>query len=1069
MDFAAAWLPLQIFPPGGLASSVVTTVWLGVWVVALLNLRLGWVMSGLIVPGYLVPLMLIKPQAALVVLLEGVLTYWLVWLYSEWFAMRVGMARFFGRDRFFALVLISVAVRVVMDGWLLPMFGAWLNRQPGWEFDYQNNLHSFGLIISALVANNFWKTGLRRGALMMCVTIGVTWLLVRFVLLEYSNFSLGSVGFLYEDIASSFLASPKSYIILLITAYLASRMNLHYGWDFSGILIPSLLALQWFEPLKILTSFIEAACILLLAELVLRLPVFQRITIEGARKVLLFFNLSFLYKLALGWAVAWQWPHLQVSDYYGFGYLLPTLVAIKMHDKKIVARMSVAIVQTSLLASLLAAVTGFALTLLPLSGGYTEHSAAISAPARILPLAGDVRQALWQEKQAAYQSLIAEGGAAWRAPDAAHMQAFAQGLRLLQSATANSSDAQLLPAAKHLQQARYTVRRQGAYLLLTEQSPRQYWGAYLLRLDAPGQTMIQVPLTVDEAPALEAGLHLFQLQQARYLAIGGSARQAGADGRANPLQAANTLFQVFHRTLSGNDTLQVRSQASAQAGLWIKGELPQGVQLGLLQHDAPGLPVWWRARPESRINLQRDTMHSGFAELHVSAPHLQRLRERALAAQHPLGALAPLLQVESGLPPELRLPPASAIAASGSNAYRAPGSAELIFLDREVLTPLVQLARSGQPQAADGAFALRLQSVQQAAWSMGYRVRWLQDGAQHYLALQEQAGAARYWGGILLRVQSGQPWRNVLLQAPRPYFEANSLELAAQLFHSLQAGGLIIAGASPLANQDYSADLLLPANKANLMNLLTQVFLREQDKQNWLLLQVRALSAQPGQQLPPADMVLALADGANASAQLSPLAQTVRQVLQQQGRSVHLAGAGAQDLAFTPPASSQNLYLSTRQNKELALLWATPQAGTGLRQREEGDSQHAQMQALGIASRNADLRQLLETMPHASQALPAEFKRQLDAWLQTRDVVRLHQAMRQQPDLRLQYVLDQPSQRAYLLISRQTEAGEAWLALLDVAASDPQRVQIYAPGQSMASQTHRFVTHHNSWWLARSE
>ena len=35
-------------------------------------------------------------------------------------------------------------------------------------------------------------------------------------------------------------------------------MNVRYGWDFSGILIPALIALQWYQLTKIVTSFLEA-------------------------------------------------------------------------------------------------------------------------------------------------------------------------------------------------------------------------------------------------------------------------------------------------------------------------------------------------------------------------------------------------------------------------------------------------------------------------------------------------------------------------------------------------------------------------------------------------------------------------------------------------------------------------------------------------------------------------------------------------------------------------------------------------------------------------------------------
>ena len=70
LDFLS---PLEIFPQGSLSSSVITTVWVGVFVVAFFNLRFGWVLSGLVVPGYLIPLLLIKPWAESLFLLRALL------------------------------------------------------------------------------------------------------------------------------------------------------------------------------------------------------------------------------------------------------------------------------------------------------------------------------------------------------------------------------------------------------------------------------------------------------------------------------------------------------------------------------------------------------------------------------------------------------------------------------------------------------------------------------------------------------------------------------------------------------------------------------------------------------------------------------------------------------------------------------------------------------------------------------------------------------------------------------------------------------------------------------------
>ena len=56
---------LPIFPSGSAATTVTTTVWIGVLVVVWTNLRFGWTLSGLVVPGYLVPLMIIRPVSGL--------------------------------------------------------------------------------------------------------------------------------------------------------------------------------------------------------------------------------------------------------------------------------------------------------------------------------------------------------------------------------------------------------------------------------------------------------------------------------------------------------------------------------------------------------------------------------------------------------------------------------------------------------------------------------------------------------------------------------------------------------------------------------------------------------------------------------------------------------------------------------------------------------------------------------------------------------------------------------------------------------------------------------------------
>lgn len=355
---------LPLLPDGSLASSVVTTVWAGVLVVCFMNLRFGWVLSGLVVPGYIVPLLIIKPLSAAVVLAEASLTYGIFYVLSERFSGPRTWSSFFGRDRFMGLILVTVLVRLVMDGWLLPIAADELRENYGWNIEWANNLHGFGLIVVALLANQLWKPGFVRGMAQSLVMIGATFLIVRYGLMELTNFRIGSVAYLYEDFATSILASPKAYIILITTCFIASRLNLQYGWDFSGILIPALLALQWYQPWKIATSIIEALVIFFLANALLSSRFFAGSTIEGARKILLFFNISFAYRLVLGHGLDWANIEYPTTDFYGFGYLLPTLIALKAHEKGILPRVVRGTVQTSLGGALLGSAFGLFLTIL---------------------------------------------------------------------------------------------------------------------------------------------------------------------------------------------------------------------------------------------------------------------------------------------------------------------------------------------------------------------------------------------------------------------------------------------------------------------------------------------------------------------------------------------------------------------------------------------------------------------------------------------------------------------------------------------------------------------------------
>src|SRR5438270_883012 len=98
----------------------------------------------------------------------------------------------------------------------------------------------------------------------------LVYLLLKFVFVPYTNLSLAGFELATENIAASFLASPKAYILLITGAVLAAAANVRYGWDFNGILVPALLALVVIEPVKFVATFVEVAILLAAAALAVR-------------------------------------------------------------------------------------------------------------------------------------------------------------------------------------------------------------------------------------------------------------------------------------------------------------------------------------------------------------------------------------------------------------------------------------------------------------------------------------------------------------------------------------------------------------------------------------------------------------------------------------------------------------------------------------------------------------------------------------------------------------------------------------------------------------------------------
>lgn len=374
--------PLHLFPTAGFDHSTTTPVLLGVLVSWLFCETFGWVFAGLVVPGYLAAVLVIDPRAGMVDIGEAILTYAFARGIGEHLPRTGLTSRVFGRERFLLIVLCSIVVRLAVEGAILPRFAP---HAAGAFF-------SIGLVVVPLAANACWKTGLGRGLVQNGVPTIIVFLLLKFVLVPYTNLSLYGFELATEDVAASFLGSPKAYILLITGAILAASANVLDGWDFNGILVPALLSLVVFEPLKFGATFAEALIIVAVASLAIKHTRLGRANIEGPRRIVLFFCFDYAMRFVFAATVGRTLPGGDVVGLMGFGYLLPTLLAVKIAQRQSAPLVLLPTAQVSVGAFILGTLIGFSASAIDASS-----SIARSKVTRALPKAPNDPEAaaLW--------------------------------------------------------------------------------------------------------------------------------------------------------------------------------------------------------------------------------------------------------------------------------------------------------------------------------------------------------------------------------------------------------------------------------------------------------------------------------------------------------------------------------------------------------------------------------------------------------------------------------------------------------------------------------------------------
>ncbi|MHC4392315.1 MAG: poly-gamma-glutamate biosynthesis protein PgsC/CapC, partial [Planctomycetota bacterium] len=827
----ASLFPLPIFPEGGLDNSIVTTVLVGLIIMVIFKEWFGWVLSGVVVPGYLAPIFIIQPWSGVVIVVEAILTHLLVDLFGNLIPRTRLWREFFGRDRFFAYLVFGTLVRMICEGFFFQWAGHYLNDTFGLALDYRNTLYSVGLIVVPLLANMFFKTGLLRGIMPIGTTIGLCFLVISYLLIPLTNFTIASFEIAYGSYAVDFLGNAKAYVVILTTAYLASRANLRYGWDYAGILVPALTALAWFTPLKVVSTVVEAILILWIARWITSFRILQDVTIEAGRKLLLTFGIGYALKLVSGYAVEFGELTLDPTDLYGFGYLLPSLIAGKMWQKDSIGVIMRPLLQTSLTGAVLGSLLTaglFALTptppLPPGSGN----------PGEVIAIRDDLMGRMLSDKS----RLVRLGDR--KGPDRvyeAELLKMTRAVERLQTAQdlgphdprteehLRAAADDVRPLGYELLHIRKSDDDPGAYVLReVESSPGHLhgWGIYVFaaRPDPARRLVVQVPRPISEWKTIECGVALFERLGARTLMIAGAHKDVSADRSADVLRSPRSVFHTIdaqHRHLA---VLQVRGPKTSappaanrgpgagQVNVHFHRKLPRDLSLRALTDLAGTVPRVLspaQGRLEKR-NRPRDAWPRDFASV-VFDPRTARHTLSRYYRGEEIDEQQDVAGIDGYLLEWVRTT-ADAIAPSGSESFVAPKLGDLLLMDEEVLSPLMELRRMSEHAPIDpGA----LRQVAQAAHRVGYkllRYTYELNGDQFLILTEDRTRAIPHHGGtIVLRLGASSPQ---IIEVPHPVSERYTIESGVRLFDQLEARALILAGASRFANRDGSADVSNP-------------------------------------------------------------------------------------------------------------------------------------------------------------------------------------------------------------------------------------------------------------------
>jgi hypothetical protein len=357
------------------------------------------------------------------------------------------------------------------------------------------------------------------------------------------------------------------------------------------------------------------------------------------------------------------------------------------------------------------------------------------------------------------------------------------------------------------------------------------------------------------------------------------------------------------------------------------------------------------------------------------------------------------------------------MAVRGSNAYQPPSQAELLYLDEQVLIPMLEWIDRHARNPEEGEALKALAGINSAARVVRHQVGLLYaDTAdpQLFLAPVLQVPVRH---SALVVIRSAEAAAANIVQAPRPLAEPGTLEFALNLYQETGSRALIVSGAHAAANSDGSADVLRMANANSLFSLASQRLVRSAGATPLVLTQVRGLSRRDESISASADLPADIL----VSRRFMPMGEIVPTVKELdaffENRALRVApvDGSRNTIGYESHLVLQNRYLDQSRNKLFQTLWVSPEPRHQERFKSSNRQLLAQLASLGLNPQPGSLGKRMLQGSSENSIAPG-IAEKLRRYQRTGDVVLLADLLQESPGLYAEALIDRRSQQLYLLV-----------------------------------------------------